>query len=73
MDYEAMDRAATLRAKAAIASQSEPFTLMDLCQAIRQPYPYTDEDLDSLAAICRAWNIRTNMDDEPSWQRRITR
>lgn len=67
MDYETIDKAATLRAKAAIESKDSPFDIIGLCQAIQQPYPYTDDDIRSLAAICRTWDIHVNVETETWW------
>ena len=69
-EYENVDRKASLWATVAIESQKQPrgFTLKELCNAVKWPYPLSKNDLEDLAFSVRRWNVRTNVDNEPTWR-----
>jgi hypothetical protein len=74
MDYEREDRLATKRAYAAIESTRRqeagepPFTLLEAAHALGLNSPVSENDLQTLGAVCHTWNIRTNMDEEPGFR-----
>lgn len=65
MDYDAIDRDATLWGWAALQSEGEPWTIIELCMATGRPAPRTEGDLQSLLVNARAWKVRMNIDGEP--------
>jgi hypothetical protein len=70
MDYEREDAIATRRAYAAIESDRRhamgeyPFTLIEAAHALGLNSPMSYEELVTLRAVCRAWSVRTNVDEE---------
>lgn len=68
MDYEAFDKDATKWGNAAVELQGSVATIEEVCQAAHEPYPCTEDDIHYLAVKCRAWGIKTNVDNEPFWK-----
>lgn len=70
-EYEDIDREASLWALAALISKGSRYgiTIEEMCRVVRRPLPVSAEDFAELASMCRRWDVKTNMDGEPVWQK----
>lgn len=64
MDYEQIDRLATIRASYALSVKGEHVTLLEAAAGLDVCAPRSEDELRALLAVCTTWDVALNIDDE---------